>query len=158
MENSSKYTTGVKIFDTSHADLEKFIKFYCRLLIPRGEPNKKILIIEQQKEIAEKLKQEFVPFDFDVFCAYDGEEGFAKYIDERPDLIIMDFAAPKLNGLALCRKIRRLQNDHTTPIIMLVTKQKEKDKVKDDHMEVHKCFVKTQEMDDLVSEVKTNFV
>ncbi|HEX5709779.1 MAG TPA: response regulator [Sulfuricurvum sp.] len=76
-----------------------------------------ILIIEDDREsndnIAYFLQKRFTH----VISAYDGEEGWTRYNEEGPDLIITDIEMPKINGLKLIQKIRK--NDPNIPIIVL---------------------------------------
>jgi len=91
--------------------------------------NKKILIIEDEKDLANMLVLEFVHEGFSVACALDGEEGYRKYLEEKPDLIILDLRLPKLNGRALCRQIRSDHEDSKTLIVMLTAESKDSDRV-----------------------------
>lgn len=76
-----------------------------------------ILFIEDEKEIRDNyiryLKRHFL----DVYEAEDGEDGYTKYKQEKPEIIILDINLPKLSGLELLRKIR--ETDQATKVIML---------------------------------------
>lgn len=150
---SSKFKVGAKISDASNEDLEKFIRFYCRQLIPGQGQTKKILIIGSAKDKVKELQQELIKHQYDVICAFDGEDGFSQYVSGRPDLIILDITLPKLSGFEICRKIRRLQNDKDVIIFMQITKKKEITSIDDQKMEVQKYILKPINMDRLVSEV-----
>lgn len=81
--------------------------------------NKSILFVEDdtitRDEIAEILEMLFG----NVFSAKNGEEAYALYEDESPDIILTDIKMPKKDGLKLIKQIR--QNDYTTPIILLTS-------------------------------------
>ena len=76
----------------------------------------KILYIDDEESIRENAV-EYLSFHCDhVFEACDGEDGFRKYKEQKPDIIITDIKMPKLNGIDMIKKIR--QNDKTTKIIV----------------------------------------
>jgi DNA-binding response OmpR family regulator len=88
---------------------------------------KKILIIEDEKELISGLKLNLDFEGYDVIWALDGEEGLNKALKEAPDLILLDIMLPKKDGLDVCRDLRR--QNVTIPIIMLTAKGEEVDKV-----------------------------
>jgi len=88
---------------------------------------KKILIIEDEKELISGLKLNLNFEGYDVIWALDGEEGLNKALKEAPDLILLDIMLPKKDGLDVCRDLRR--QNVTIPIIMLTAKGEEVDKV-----------------------------
>lgn len=88
---------------------------------------KKILIIEDEKELISGLKLNLDFEGYDVIWALDGEEGLNKALKEAPDLILLDIMLPKKDGLEVCRELRG--QNVTIPIIMLTAKGEEVDKV-----------------------------
>ncbi len=87
----------------------------------------KILIIEDEEDLVKGLKLNLADEGYEVDWAADGEEGLRKALEERPDLIILDIMLPKMNGLDICRELRK--KNISTPIIMLTAKGEEIDKV-----------------------------
>lgn len=87
---------------------------------------KKVLIIEDEKELAEILVDYLTVEGFEAVSAFDGEEGFAKFTSFRPDIVLLDIMLPKINGIEICKKIR---NNSDALIIMLSAKNGEMDKV-----------------------------
>lgn len=87
----------------------------------------KILIVEDEPEMALGLKDNFEFDGHAVSIAADGEQGLALALSERPDLIILDLMLPKKSGLDVCRELRMQQIK--TPIIMLTARGQEIDKV-----------------------------
>ena len=89
----------------------------------------KVLIVEDEdtlvRNLAEKLRSE----GFQVLTAGDGEAGLQKARDEHPELIVLDIMLPKLDGLSLCRIIRRDTTTAHIPIIMLTARGTEVDKI-----------------------------
>ncbi|OTA41767.1 MAG: DNA-binding response regulator, partial [Symbiobacterium thermophilum] len=86
----------------------------------------RILVVDDERPIAEILKFSFEREGFEVEMAFDGEEAVAKARASDFDLVILDIMLPKLDGFTVCREIRRFS---TVPILMLTAKEDEVDKV-----------------------------
>lgn len=84
---------------------------------------KKILIIEDEKDMVAGLKFNLEARDYNVIVAYDGEVGCNKALEEKPDLVILDLMLPKLNGYEVCKILKEKIPD--LPIIMLTAKSQE---------------------------------
>jgi DNA-binding response OmpR family regulator len=89
---------------------------------------KRILIIEDDVSILSGLKDVLTFKSYEVLTAEDGETGYAAAGKEKPDLIILDIMIPKMDGFALCRKLRAEGN--ATPVLMLTAKGEEPDKIR----------------------------
>jgi len=89
-------------------------------------PSYKILIIEDEKQIARFIELELKHEGYDVYVCYDGKEGLKKVEEIHPDLILLDIMLPGINGIEVCRKIRQYSN---VPIIMVTAKDDIPDKV-----------------------------
>ncbi|MDP2940766.1 MAG: response regulator transcription factor [Candidatus Omnitrophota bacterium] len=87
----------------------------------------RVLIVEDEKKIADFIRRGLKEEDYSVDVAYDGEEGHFLAKTNEYDLIILDLMLPKLDGLTLCRRLRA--EKVATPIIMLTAKDTVKDKV-----------------------------
>lgn len=87
---------------------------------------KKILIIEDEKQIARFLELELKHEGYVVDIAYDGRGGLRKVEDHIPDLILLDIMLPEIDGLEVCRKIRQFSE---VPIIMLTARDETTDMV-----------------------------
>lgn len=86
----------------------------------------KIMVVDDEREIAELLKDYLEEEQFDVIFVVDGEQALIKFKEYQPDLVILDIMMPKLNGMEVCRKIR---SESTVPIIMLSAKKSDVDKI-----------------------------
>jgi len=86
----------------------------------------KILIIEDESKLAETLAYNIREEGHEALIALDGLAGLEKSRTEQPDLIILDLMLPKMDGLEVCRLVRRSSD---VPIIMLTAKSRELDKV-----------------------------
>jgi len=89
---------------------------------------KRILIVDDQKDIVELIRFKMENEGFECLVAFDGEEGLQKAKKEVPDLILMDIMMPKINGYQVCRLLKSDENYKNIPIIMLSAKDQESDK------------------------------
>ena len=90
------------------------------------EEQKRILIIEDEKPIAEILKYGFIKEGFAVACAYTGGEGLTKARETEPNLVLLDWMLPDLSGVDVCRM---LTEEYNIPIIMLTARGNVEDKL-----------------------------
>ena len=88
---------------------------------------KKILIIEDNRDLACLLKSHLQDLAYHVDVSFDGIAGFARADVEKYDLIILDLMLPGLNGIEICRRLRR--KSPYAPILMLTAKSSEIDRV-----------------------------
>ncbi len=89
-------------------------------------PNKKVLIVDDDTNIAELLRLYLEKDGFETVIAHDGEEAIVKFNLNDPDLILLDIMLPKLDGWQVCRTIRKSSQ---VPIIMLTAKGETFDKI-----------------------------
>jgi DNA-binding response OmpR family regulator len=87
---------------------------------------KKILVVDDEPTLVATLRYNLEREGYQVVTAADGESGLSLARAERPDLIILDLMLPGLDGLEVCRILRR---EMTVPILMLTAKTDEVDKV-----------------------------
>jgi DNA-binding response OmpR family regulator len=88
---------------------------------------KKVLVVEDDKSISDLLKIHLTDLNCEVTQASDGEEGLKHALNDQYDLIVLDLMLPKLDGLEICKEVRR--KDIYTPVLMLTSKSEEFDKV-----------------------------
>ena len=86
----------------------------------------KILLVEDEENIASFVKMELEYEGYKVEVCDDGIKGLEFSIENEYDLILLDLMLPKLNGLEVCRRLRKVKN---TPIIMLTARDDVMDKV-----------------------------
>jgi len=89
----------------------------------------KILVADDDLEILDFLKLTLESEGHTVVTATNGEEAYNKAISERFDAIVLDIMMPKMNGFEVCEKLRENFSTSLTPIIMLTSLTKTKDKV-----------------------------
>ncbi len=90
---------------------------------------KRILIIEDDKDIVELVRYNLEKEGFQVSAAADGDSGLAQAKKSPPDLVVLDLMLPRLPGLEICREIRRDPNLPRLPILMLTARSEEADRV-----------------------------
>ena len=88
---------------------------------------KKVLVIEDDKSIVDLLEIHLKDLSCDVTTILDGAEGLRKATSETFDLIVLDIMLPNVNGLDICKEVRK--KDIYTPVLMLTSKSEEVDKV-----------------------------
>lgn len=115
--------------------------------------SKRILIVEDEKPIADILSFNLKREGYDVIIAYDGQEGINKSLNENPDLILLDVMLPKKDGFQVLKEIRqKLQ----TPVLMVTAKEEEVDKVLGLELGADDYITKPFSMRELVARVKAN--
>jgi len=92
-----------------------------------AQPAKKILIIEDEQDLARGLEINLTREGYRVLKAASGEAGVRLAIKENPNLIILDIMLPGMSGLDVCRELRH--KGFAAPIIMLTAKSEEVDRV-----------------------------
>src|SRR5258707_3445327 len=92
-------------------------------------PVAKILIVEDETTLAETLAENLAEEGYEVLRAADGENGLALIRATLPDLIVLDIMLPALDGLSVCRIIRKDATTSHIPIIMLTARGTEVDKI-----------------------------
>jgi DNA-binding response OmpR family regulator len=88
--------------------------------------SQKILVVDDELEIVKVVRAYLEQSGFRVITASDGEQALTVFRHEQPDLIVLDLSLPKLDGLDVCRAIRR---DSNVPIIMLTARVEETDRL-----------------------------
>jgi DNA-binding response OmpR family regulator len=88
--------------------------------------SKKILVVDDETKIVDICQDYLKAAGFDVVTAYDGPNGLASARRDKPDLVVLDLMLPGMDGLDVCRAIRREDN---VPIIMLTARVEESDKL-----------------------------
>jgi len=86
----------------------------------------KIVLIEDERLIAESLERTLHALNYDVILAADGKTGLALALSEAPDLVILDIMLPQLGGWEVCKGIRQVS---VVPILMLTALNEEIDRI-----------------------------
>jgi DNA-binding response OmpR family regulator len=88
--------------------------------------NERILVVDDEPIVTEVVERYLLRDGYRVTLARDGEAGLAAARREAPDLIVLDLMLPKMDGLEVCRTLRR---ESKVPIIILSAKDEESDKI-----------------------------
>jgi len=89
----------------------------------------RILIVDDEPEAVELVEFNLKQAGFDVVCAADGAEALRKARAELPSLVVLDLMLPEVDGLEICRMLRRDPATAGLPIIMLTAKAAEIDRI-----------------------------
>ncbi len=87
---------------------------------------KKILVVDDEKNIVDIIAFNLHKEGYDALCAFDGEQGLELALTQDPCLVILDIMMPKMDGIEVCKRIREKSQ---VPIIMLTARAEEVDKV-----------------------------
>ena len=116
--------------------------------------NLRVLIVEDEKALAEILEYNFKKEGYVVDTASDGEIALDKIIFKAPDLIILDWMLPKLSGIEICRKVRSNKKIKNIPIIMLTARGEEEDRLKGLEMGADDYVTKPFSINELLARAK----
>ena len=83
---------------------------------------KKILIVDDEPDAVEFLKNRLKKNNFDVICAADGKEGFSKTLTEKPDLILLDLIMPNRDGFTMLQELKANKSTKEIPVIVVSVK------------------------------------
>jgi len=89
----------------------------------------KILIVEDEKDIVKMLDYNLKKEGYRTLAASDGEEALDKAAREHPDLILLDLMLPEVDGLEVCKALKKEPETAAIPVIMLTAKTQETDKI-----------------------------
>ncbi len=114
---------------------------------------KRILIIEDERDISEILMYNIQKQGYESDAAYDGEKGLALALSATYDLILLDVMLPKMDGFEICRRVRERLD---TPIIMLTAREEENDKIMGLDLGADDYMTKPFSLGELSSRIKAN--
>lgn len=115
--------------------------------------DKRILVVDDEKPIADILKFNLQKEGYDVVVAYDGQDAIIKAFDAEPDIILLDVMLPKKDGFQVLKEIRQKLK---TPVLMLTAKEEEVDKVLGLELGADDYITKPFSMRELIARVKAN--
>jgi len=111
----------------------------------------KVLVIEDDQAIVSLLQRGFAHEGYEVSVAYDGENGLKLVREEKPDLVILDWMLPGMDGLDVCHQIRE---EGSIPILMLTAKDTVRNRVEGLDAGADDYMVKPFELSELYARVR----
>lgn len=116
---------------------------------------KKILLVEDEYGLSEILAEVMNEKGYNTVVAHNGLEGLRKAYVELPDLIILDVMLPQLNGLEVCRRLKKDERMKNTPVIFLTAKDQVTDKLLGIESGGEVYLTKPFDMDELLAKIKS---
>lgn len=115
--------------------------------------SEKILVVDDERPIANILKYNLEKEGFEVYTAFDGEEAIKKALEVMPDLILLDVMLPLKSGFDVLRELR---TQLTMPVIMLTAKEEESDKIMGLDYGADDYITKPFSMKEVIARIKAN--
>jgi phosphate regulon transcriptional regulator PhoB len=115
---------------------------------------KKILLVEDEYDLTKLLKYNLEKEGFRVNATTDGSLALAEVRRDEPDLVILDLMLPGLDGLEICRQLRRIDKYASLPILMLTARSEEADRVVGLELGADDYVTKPFSMRELVARVR----
>ena len=116
---------------------------------------RKILIVEDNPDIAQLIRLHLADIDCSATISHDGQEGLTLFQQGNFDLVILDLMLPGLDGLSICRNIR--QQSNYVPVLMLTAKSTELDRVLGLEMGADDYLTKPFSIAELIARIKALF-
>lgn len=117
------------------------------------EHRPRVLIVEDEKEIAKFIDLELQAEGYDTLLAYDGVTGLSLFRERNPDLVVLDLMLPVLDGIEVARRVRKTSN---VPIVILTAKDAVDDKVVGLDAGADDYLVKPFSIEELLARVRAN--
>ncbi|HEX9264787.1 MAG TPA: response regulator [Candidatus Binatia bacterium] len=84
--------------------------------------SRKILLVDDSETVLQMEQMILEPNSYELITARDGEEGIAKALQSKPDLILMDVVMPKMDGFEAVKRLREHQQMRAVPVVMVTSK------------------------------------
>ena len=94
-----------------------------RVIEERGHPHRHVLLVDDDPQVAEMLRQTLPESDFELFSAEDGEAGLRALEAQRPDIILLDLMMPGLDGFGVIERLRSDPGLREIPIIVISARE-----------------------------------
>jgi DNA-binding response OmpR family regulator len=115
---------------------------------------KKILVVDDEKDICGIMKRILENEGYAVFEAYDGQEALSKVFEISPDIMVIDVQMPGKNGFQVCEEIRKDPIYKELPILMLTVRNSKEDRLQGFTSGVDEYMVKPFDMSEIVARIK----
>ena len=114
---------------------------------------KRILVVDDERELVEMLSLRLEANDYEVFTAYDGQEGLDQARKLKPDLILLDLMLPKLDGYKVCQMLKFDEKYKQIPVILFTARAQEADLKLGEEMGADAYLTKPFEPDILLGKI-----
>lgn len=115
----------------------------------------KILVVDDDKDIIEVLKNRLTREGYEPVVAYDGQEALEKLKETNPDVILLDLMMPNLNGFEVLKEIREKHKDKWRPVIIMSAQDELASFEKCYNMEADHYLTKPCEMEKVLRGIRT---
>jgi len=115
----------------------------------------RLLVVDDEKDIADPLARILSREGYQVSVAYDGEEALSRIKDNDPDVILLDLMLPKLNGFEVLQRIREKHNERWRPVIIISAQQDLETTRKCYHMEADQYLTKPCSTENILRGLRT---
>jgi len=119
-----------------------------------GTSNGTILVIDDEKDLLELVRDNLEKEHFDVICARDGASGLQIARDHLPDVVVLDLMMPGMDGLEVCRQLRADARTAHIPLVMLTARSTEADRVVGLEMGADDYIVKPFSVRELLARIR----
>lgn len=114
---------------------------------------KKVLIVDDEEDIAQLLEIGLGREGYEVVCVYDGQEAKEKIIQENPDIVLLDLMMPGINGWQVLEWMRKDKN-LSTPVIIISARDEMQDIKKSYNLEADHYLVKPIKIKDVINGIQ----
>ena len=115
----------------------------------------KILVVDDDKDIVETLKNRLEKEKYEVAVAFDGEEAITKVKEADPDIVLLDLVMPKLNGFEVLKEIREKYKEKWRPVIVVSAQDDLESLRKSYSLEADHYLTKPCTMEHILAGIKT---
>lgn len=115
---------------------------------------KKILLVEDEKDLSKTISFRLENNGYTVVTAYDGPEGLDKAKKEKPDLVILDLMLPKMDGYKVCALLKADSRYSRIPIVIFTARVQEEDKAMGKEVGADAYITKPFEPETLLSKIR----
>ena len=113
-----------------------------------------VLLVEDDEPIIRAIERKLSNVEIELIVARDGEEGFTKADQSRPDLLLLDLIMPNMDGLTLLKKIRATSWGKSMPVIVLTNLSNPESELEAKNLGVVDYLIKTDwKIEDLVKKI-----
>ena len=115
---------------------------------------KKILVVDDEKDLVETVTFRLESIGYEVIPAYDGQEGLDRAHKEKLDLIILDLMLPKIDGYKVCRMLKFDEKYKKIPIVIFTARAQESDEKLGYEVGADAYITKPFEPEELIAKIK----